>query len=212
MAASALLATACGQSGAGGSAAEAKTAAARVLDVGGVTIGMPIAEARRMLEAKGYRMSTTNGPGWNAALAMEIEKAKGNPYPPGGDRSGITALYADKDGEQIGMTSITPTPGGGAVDVVSYKASLSGRSKEEMRASVRAKYGKPTMDDGKGFMLWCAVGDTCLPDKNRQPRLRYQDGAEAELSLDPGLDHVEAVRNRMKAAVVAKVGKPKTSF
>lgn len=69
---------------------------------------------------------------------------------------------------------------------ITYAVPFQGRPREEIRAAMRAKYGTPTLDSGRGTMAWCATGDRCVSCGNQFPMIRYDEGDGASLRLDPG--------------------------
>ncbi len=204
--------TACGPTDAGSQSKGARPEARRVLDVSGVTSGMPLSEAKRRLEAKGFTISTNPGPSWTAVLRSAVEQVKTGAPPRAYDQMGVTDMYARKGGETVTFNWVTPTPDGGQVNSIIYSVPVQGRSREELRASVQAKYGTPTQDSGKGRMAWCARGDICVAGKNQLPMIRYDEDERANLYLDPGERFASEVKARKDAAVTAAAGKPTTSF
>lgn len=208
----ALIVMSCGPADAGSERGAVRASSPRVLDVSGVTFGMPLVEARRRLEAKGFSISTNPGPSWTAVLRSAVDQSRTGASPRAYDQGGVTDMYARKGAEMITLSWVTPTPGGGEVNNIAYSVPFQGRSREDMRSAMRAKYGVPTRDSGNGTMIWCAAGDVCVPGENRQPTIRYEESEGANLRLDPGLQYAAAVKSRMEAAVKAVVGKPATSF
>ncbi|MDQ0839256.1 hypothetical protein [Sphingomonas faeni] len=208
----ALLVMSCGPADAGSERAAVRTSAPRVLDVSGVTSGMPLVEAKRRLEAKGFSISTNPGPSWTAVLRSAVDQLKTGASPKAYDQKGVTDMYARKGGEMITLGWVTPTPAGGEVNTIVYSVPLQGRSRDELRAAMRVKYGAPTRDSGNGTIAWCAAGDVCVSGESRQPMMSYEESDRANLRLDPGLQYAAAAKSRMEAAVRAVVGKPATSF
>lgn len=203
---------ACGPADAGAGAGRTEPGSSRVLDVSGITPGMPLTEAKTRLEAKGFSISTNPGPSWTAVLRSEVEQARTGAGPRAYDQKGVTDMYARKGGETITFAWVTPTPAGGEVNSILYSVPLQGRSREELRAAMRAKYGNPTRDSGRGTIVWCSSGDKCVSGENQLPMLRYEESDRATLNLDPGRRFATKVKERKDAAVAALVGKRTNSF
>lgn len=208
-----VLTTACNSSGPADGQAAAKVARAASYDIAGVRIGMTLDEARRSLEAKGFKTEVTaKGETFEAAVDREIGRMRGQ-EPFHYNRDGVGTLSATKPGERVTLSRIAPGPNGGIVLSVGYMPDLAGRSVEELRAQIVSRYGEPRERSQRG-MLWCAPTDPCDIRRNAKQSLSYVDPSAMyeTLVLDAGSEARAAAKAVLDKAVQAKVGKPTSSF
>jgi hypothetical protein len=123
-----MLLAACGSATMASEDAQAKTAAAttKPLDIAGLCPGMKTTDALALVKQGGWAVRANPGDSWaetvEQAVAQRLQK-----LPPSSKRTGVYSYSATK-GEETLSFNIDPTPDGGRVGLVQYRAPQAGRT------------------------------------------------------------------------------------
>lgn len=153
-----LVAVACG---AGGFAAVARSpvGAASRLDVAGVTPGMAAADAERILRGGGWSLEPYRDDSWKKTVEKARARQRGQFVTGAPDGLGG---WDGRKGEERLEVRLHPTPGGGIVEGVVYRAPLAGRTSARFRSDLAQRYGTPTVSNASLYRdgaVWCSAGD-----------------------------------------------------
>ncbi len=184
------------------------------LDVAGLRPGMQSNEARRLLDAAGWKVETEAGEDWNATVDHEIKRQR-NVFPIEEPKRGVASITANKDDEEI-FAQMRPQPAGDVVTTVRYTAPKAGRSTDELRAQMTRRYGAADRSAGAGLpvdMTWCSAGERCrdaygaakpalgVREQSSGKLVIYMgDGSEADRVWRAALDKAVAARSGSKAS------------
>lgn len=161
--AAAMLAACSGQGSAAGQAQAAQQPASR-LDVAGVRPGMSAGDVRATLERAGWKVQSSPGQDWAAAVREEAGRQSTNWQPGYTPPKGIADIDASKGDETLHI-NMQPLPAGPVVKQIHYVAPMAGRTAEDVRATMLKRYGKPDIQSRAGAaslsMTWCTGGERC---------------------------------------------------
>lgn len=209
---------ACGGGGAPDEA-QAQVAAARSYDVAGVSIGMDAKAAEAALESAGWQVKGYAGHDWKQTVDKAVAYQRHQPFysPP----AGIGGYAGTKGAEEIDV-ELHPTPDGGRVAKVTYRAPIAGRTSAGFRAELAKRYGQPTFARAPLYRdgaVWCSRGDakcvgTRIPARLPYLTASYDDGSggRVKLILAEGSAAEAGWTAQRDAAVEAKMGGAKSSF
>jgi hypothetical protein len=204
----ATLLAACGSMAAPGNGAQAQVAAtsAKPLAIAGIKIGMEGTTAASVLKRDGWVVTAVPGDTWKEAVADKVHRQRNHGVSTAYTRTGVGGYMAEKWDEMLSVT-LVPTPRGGVVDLVDYRAPYAGRTFEDIRRQLVAKFGPPTSaprPGATGFVLWRAN-----PDADSV----LFDGAAREVSfgLHSGRSESAARKAALDGAVALQMG-TKSSF
>lgn len=162
MSALALLA-ACGSASVAERDAAAQTReAAKPLTIAGLRIGMSATEAQVALARDGWKVETSAGEDWAAAVDHEAKRQR-DVFPIEEPKNGVAVLNARKGDETL-IVEFKPMPSGDVVKLVKYAAPAAGRTPEQIAAEMTKRYGKPgvsTVARSVYEASWCTGGDPC---------------------------------------------------
>ncbi|MGT2515148.1 hypothetical protein ACVOMT_13770 [Sphingomonas panni] len=102
----------------------------KTFDIAGIRPGMKAADAVALLRRTGWTVSADPGNSWLEVVEEAVARRR-NEIPPTSARSGVYAYNAAK-GEETVRANIVPTPDGGRVGLVQYRAPQAGRSHEQI--------------------------------------------------------------------------------
>lgn len=148
--------------GAGGFAAGARppVGAASRLDVAGLTPGMAAADAERVLRSGGWSLEPFRDDSWKMTLDKVRARQRGQFVT--GASDGLGGWDGRKGDERLEVR-LHPTPGGGIVEGVVYRAPLAGRTSARFRSELAQRYGSPTLPKASLYRdgaVWCSAGDS----------------------------------------------------
>ena len=186
----------------------AQAPTAKPLDVAGVRPGMTADAALALLKRDGWSVQPVEGDTWDETVARAVDRRRGTFTTISAPKTGIGGYKASK-GEESVSVEVHPTPQGGEVGTVSYRAPWAGRPFEQLRADLHRRYGTPTFE----------------PPAGRQGRIVYQrqgrigpvlsfepESGGPIIQLTEGVPAEQAWLAAVDRAVSAKLGTPKTSF
>lgn len=176
---------------------------AKTLDIAGIRPGMKGADAVVLLQKTGWTVTADPGNSW-AEVVEEAVARRRNQIPPTSARSGVYNYNAAK-GEETVRVNIVPTPDGGRVGVVGYRAPEAGRSYAQIRAEVIARYG-PSIYGPRQRVLIAPQG------KDGATMSLEVDSTGMHLMLLPGSAADREARALVDRAVSARLGTVGKSF
>lgn len=200
----AALLAACGS----GKATTAKTDAratttTRPLEIAGLRPGMPASQVRPILEAAGWKVEAFPGEDWNEFVRHKADIRLRKPITIRYSSDGVQ-LFRARKGEEDVYATISPTPQGGQVKVVGYRAPQAGRSLEQIRSEIAKRYGP--LPYSRGEKLY---GDP----KGEDPALELVLNSEGmKLTLNEGGRASNAWQAMLDRAVNEKVGAVGSSY
>lgn len=183
----------------------AKTAPkpAKMFDIAGIRPGMKAADVVALLQRTGWTVSADPGDSWLEVVEEAVARRR-NDIPPTSARSGVYNYNAAK-GEETVRANIVPTPDGGRVGLVQYRAPQAGRSHEQIRAEVIARYG-PSIYGPRQRLLIAPQG------KLGETMSLEVDSTGMRLTLSPSSAADREARALVDRAVTARLGAVGTSF
>ena len=193
-----------------GAAAQASSAT-KPLVIAGVSIGMSATAVQAVLARDGWNVEAFPGLDWATAVRKEVVRQRNLPvydFP----RRGIESIRATKGDEAI-VVEFHPAASGAKVSKVAYSAPTAGRTKEQLKAQLVARYGTPTRSaptQSNLVMDWCTGVEKCRSaygaakpamhaeeDSYRKLQLLLLEGADAERAWQAELQR--AVGGQMPA-------------
>jgi len=125
------------------------------LELAGIRVGMPSAEASPVLVSAGYRPSQNGeGPSWDAAVARLASQRPGRLTANG--RVPAWESFV-KDAERVEV-HYRPTPVGAVVSEVAYTINSDAIAPQRLRAVLLGRYGRAGWENGFEF-LYCTRGE-----------------------------------------------------
>lgn len=185
------------------SAAQPVKTAPKPLDIAGIRPGMKTADAVAHLRRTGWTVTADPGNSWLEVVEEAVARRR-NEIPPTSARSGVYDYNAAK-GEETVRVNIVPTPDGGRVGLVQYRAPQAGRSHEQIRAEVIARYG-PSIYGPRQRLLIAPQG------KLGETLSLEVDSTGMRLTLSPSSAADREARALVDRAVTARLGAVGTSF
>lgn len=176
---------------------------AKTLDIAGIRPGMKTADAVALLQRTGWTVRTNPGDSWAEVVADAVARRR-DQIPPTSARSGVYSYSAAKGEESVSL-NVTPTPDGGRVGLVQYRAPQAGRSHEQIRAEVIARYG-PSIYGPRQRVLIAPQG------KLGETMSLEVDSTGMHLTLSPSSAADREARALVDRAVTARLGAVGTSF
>jgi len=176
---------------------------AKTLDIAGIRPGMKGADAVVLLQKTGWTVSADPGNSWLEVVEEAVARRR-NEIPPTSARSGVYDYNAAK-GEETVRVNIVPTPDGGRVGLVQYRAPQAGRSHEQIRAEVISRYG-PSIYGPRQRVLIAPQG------KDGETMSLEVDSTGMRLTLSPSSAADREARALVDRAVTARLGAVGTSF
>lgn len=175
----------------------------KLLDIAGIRPGMKATDAVALLRRTGWTVSADPGNSWLEVVEEAVARRR-NEIPPTSARSGVYDYNAAK-GEETVRVNIVPTPDGGRVGLVQYRAPQAGRSHEQIRAEVIARYG-PSIYGPRQRVLIAPQG------KDGETMSLEVDSTGMRLTLSPSSAADREARALVDRAVTARLGAVGTSF
>lgn len=175
----------------------------KLLDIAGIRPGMRATDAVALLRRTGWTVSADPGNSWLEVVEEAVARRR-NEIPPTSARSGVYDYNAAK-GEETVRVNIVPTPDGGRVGLVQYRAPQAGRSHEQIRAEVIARYG-PSIYGPRQRVLIAPQG------KDGETMSLEVDSTGMRLTLSPSSAADREARALVDRAVTARLGAVGTSF
>lgn len=175
----------------------------KLLDVAGIRPGMKAADAVAILRRTGWTVTADPGNSW-AEVVEEAVARRRNQIPPTSARSGVYD-YNGVKGEETVRVNIVPTPDGGRVGVVGYRAPEAGRSYAQIRAEVIARYGPSIYGPRQGVLI-------APQGKDGATMSLEVDSTGMHLMLLPGSAADREARALVDRAVSARLGTVGKSF
>ncbi|PTM45497.1 hypothetical protein C8J24_1718 [Sphingomonas aerolata] len=184
------------------------------LDVAGAKLGMSPEQVRSALKAGGFTPQATDPiqSSWSALVADKIAERGVTKL----DNSKVSmfTMASGPQGERIEVW-YSATPQGARANSVLYRLPTNRMEKSTFLSGVKAKYGRPTVDNGNSS-LYCSPGEQkCVSYDNKQfPYLAIAaDYSYYEVSLRNGMRYSDDYRADMaKAIEIAAPKSAKTSF
>ena len=173
------------------------------LDIAGIRPGMKAADAVALLRRAGWTVTADPGNSW-AEVVEEAVARRRNQIPPTSARSGVYN-YNGVKGEETVRVNIVPTPDGGRVGVVGYRAPEAGRSYAQIRAEVIARYGPSIYGPRQGVLI-------APQGKDGATMSLEVDSTGMHLMLLPGSAADREARALVDRAVTARLGAVGKSF
>ncbi|WP_231420682.1 hypothetical protein [Sphingomonas sp. Leaf205] len=200
-----MLLAACGSATVASEDAQAMTAAAttKPLDIAGIRPGMKTADALALVKQGGWAVRANPGDSWaetvEQAVAQRLQK-----LPPSSKRTGVYSYSASK-GEETLSFNIDPTPDGGRVGLVQYRAPQAGRTYAQIRTEVIGRYGPSIYGPRQGVLI-------APRGKDGETLSLEVDSTGMHLTLMPAAAAASEARAVIDRAVTAKVGSVGKSF
>lgn len=176
---------------------------AKMFDIAGIRPGMKVADAVALLQRTGWTVRANPGDSWAEVVADAVARRR-DQMPPNSARSGVYSYSAAKGEESVSL-NVTPTPDGGRVGLVQYRAPQAGRSHEQIRAEVIARYGPSIYGPRQRVMI--------APQGEDGATMSLEvDSTGMRLMLLPGSAADREARALVDRAVTARLGAVGKSF
>ncbi len=175
----------------------------KALDIAGIRPGMKATDAVALLQRTGWTVNADPGNSWLEVVEEAVARRR-NEIPPTSAQSGVYNYNAAK-GEETVRVNIVPTPDGGRVGVVGYRAPEAGRSYAQIRAEVIARYGPSIYGPRQGVLI-------APQGKDGATMSLEVDSAGMHLMLLPGSAADREARALVDRAVTARLGAVGKSF
>lgn len=175
----------------------------KTLDIAGIRPGMKPVDAVALLQRTGWTVNADPGNSWLEVVEEAVARRR-NEIPPTSAQSGVYNYNAAK-GEETVRVNIVPTPDGGRVGLVQYRAPQAGRSHEQIRAEVIARYG-PSIYGPRQRVLIAPQG------KLGEMMSLEVDSTGMRLTLSPSSAADREARALVDRAVTGRLGAVGTSF
>lgn len=184
--------------------ARAQATAAKPLDIAGVRPGMSAAASLEVLDSAGWTIEVFPGPSWEEAVDLAVAQRlnKSTTFLP--QRSGVHS-YRGTKGEETISFEVKPTPEGGRVGSVSYRAPQAGRTYEQIKGEVARRYGAPTSAPERSLSI-------ARQGKEGPSLALHVDSTGMQLILTAGIAADREARAIVDKAVNAKIGAVGQSF